>query len=270
MDLMNVPGAAFTERQKKELFPKDDMLQKEITDRNKKIMFVSIGTAILFIAFLIAGHQRRKASRLARYNEYRSNIWQELGHLPGSSIDDSYLKLRRSGVSPSELATLEELKDIISSLFASIAQGESEEGNSLKAEIKMAELYLDYSNRIHRTNIELDSSAAEDVLVPPALILSCARNAIQHGKLLKVPRARIKIITKQELNHVTIAVKNNGETFPETLLKAKNIGKRSTGFRNMESVLKYYNRGKRILNPVRWENITDDFYTVQTTLKVRL
>lgn len=259
--------------------------QKVITEQDriladKEVTFAIVNSGLILIGLfaLLAFWQRRRASLEARLNKYKSNVWQELGHIPGKSIDSLNDKLRsrrwlldgsQFQIPIQELKPLEMLKGIINGLFDSVVKGDSERGNPFSAELKLVKDYLDYKNEISKANVQLIEPSETRFNLPPALLLSCVKNAIEHGELLDNPDAKIEIRVTKKLLYLELSLVNNGKPFESRYLNKKKLKKTSTGFLNMIDVMEYYNRKRWwIWNAVRWRNLNESYYTAATTFKI--
>lgn len=126
--------------------------------------------------------------------------------------------LVRSGQEATALTTLAALGDL---LRTTLDQGEVQEV-TLRAELAVAESYLEIERIRLGDRLRVSVEAAEDVLdakVPTLLLLPLVENAIQHGVAGRTAGGLVAISAHRAGEELVIVVEDDGPGFPESMLQ---------------------------------------------------
>lgn len=224
-------------------------VEKIKTERNLKyalfacVLFV-LSTFIAIKATKNAQKERNKSKAVMLLNKYKSEIWQELGHNQGETINEACARLILDGTKKTSIKTLYLLANHIQSLFGSLESSIEYKGNDLEHELMLAITYVKFYNERKKRKILLKiPQDHKNVKIPPAIIFTCIKNSIKHGQLDKIKNPIIEIDIIKKSRFYEISILDNGLGFNSEIISISNI-ETGTGLRNANEILKYYNESK--------------------------
>ncbi len=236
-----------------------DIVKRERDAKNEATIYMwiamSVGALAVFFAVVFfiqrgkankqkheATIQRDKAEIEASINEYKSRVWQEFGHIPSSAIADTFARLEENGASLVDLNCLNSLYILVDGLFNGLKASSSKLSVKLEDEISLAKEYISYVNSVWDKKIVIDViEPIPSIEVPPAVILSCVKNAVAHGKLKDSQEGRIKLEFDVVDNYHNLHIYDNGIGFEKEVNSLRDI-KKGTGLKNCDFILRYFNK----------------------------
>ena len=231
---------------------------------------------ILMIAILrFAIIQRKRAikskelsDKLAAMSEFKANIWQEFGHVPSTAISEAYYRLEDEGVNHISIEPLVKLQKLLNGLFQSLQMSSDNIGVGINKELTLAKDYITYVGSVKEKNIDFEIiGKVPEISIPPAILFSCTRNAINHGGLLKKEIAKIAIEIEQSDTGIYCYIHDNGNGFPPDVKTISDI-KSGTGLKNANSILRYHVNGKKGKNYITFGRSNAQGYTNQIKLAI--
>ncbi len=214
------------------------------TSEKRAWLLAVVSVILMFIVVLLLIRTRY----LARINQYKARVWQEFGHISRTA----YTKLIsdiRSGAEKSEIQLkIQNMADLMMSIFNSIQGGTEAMGAALSDEIVLLNNYVKHKNLLNNISVELRSpNEIPDIKVPPAILLSLIKNSIEHGKLIKRGTGVIELKVEKIKNRYTISIIDNGDGF-KNIFRLKDIkDKNSTGLKNCDYIVRYFKLWTRLV-----------------------
>lgn len=217
-----------------------------------------------------AEKEKSISEELALISEFKSKIWQEFGHIPSSTIASTYGKLEEIVRDKELLTPLIHLERFLSNMFRNLRLGNDERGVEIKDELSLAEEFINYRNLIWDTNITfIKPKFIPEFKIPPAILLSTVKNAIEHGKLKTINNGIIKINISQNKEYYECTILDNGIGFPEEVKTIQDI-KKGTGLKNVNSILEFFNKNSHHDSNVIFGKTNEMGFNNRVTFKINI
>lgn len=209
--------------------------------------------------------QKQRAEELSALSEFKAKIWQEFGHVPSSAINTAYRISKKINAPELALKTLIMLENFLSNLFKNLRGGNDFNAVELNQELMLANDYVNYCRYTGDKNIDFKLPTNIPFYhIPPAIILSCVKNAIEHGEANKIA---VEIQKKDTFYEISIS--DNGIGLSENIKSIADINE-GTGLKNANNILNYFNNSINQEDYVRFSGSKTDEYKNKILLKVKL
>lgn len=189
--------------------------------------------------------KNKEISTLHTLSSYREMVWQEIAHTPIDLISKVHKSLSNKDVAIELLKPLDVLYEFLRDLFDSIGKTKLEHQSDLTKEIRIAEKYVDCNNFTESIPIEFKfPPSLENKKIPPAIIVSTVKNAIDHAfnKIGKSFERKIEISIEENNDGTYFCnILDNGDGFDPSIKKIEDIPEGSTGLVRANNVLDIFN-----------------------------